>query len=109
MRTVADDIAGAEAEKAKLEHKIKICKAAKGQLLEKARDIKNFSDSVEDLARLMVGMVNLTDNQEIYESSKKDVDKTIKKDSYEEAQKIFDFEYDVNDALEEAGYSDQPA
>lgn len=109
MRSVADDIAQAEAEKSKLDHKIKVCKAAKSQLLEKARDIKNFSDSVEDLARLMIGMVNLSDNQGIYESSKKDVEKTIKKDSYEEAQKIFDFEYDVNDALEEAGYSDQPA
>jgi len=103
MRSVANEIAEAEAEKAKLDHKIKVCKLATLQLLEKARDIKNLSSSTEELAQLMIGMVNLSDNRGIYESSKKDVEKTIKRDCFEHAQSIFDFEYDVTDAFEEAG------
>jgi hypothetical protein len=97
------DIARSEAVKMNLEEKIVIHKLYEKQIIESAREIKNFTDRRDDLATLMIGLVKSADKRRIFEGSLKNAKESIARASKEIGQTYLDLVYTLEDAAHACG------
>ena len=86
METVADEVASWEQTRDHLERRIKAAQADQFAIKEKAREIKNLTDSQPTLARLMVEMISVMDAETQYRNSQKAVIRNIKEYAGESSQ-----------------------
>ncbi len=97
------DVEAVLAEQALLMIKIKASKEREFDIIEKARDLKNLTDTDRELALLMRELVNQKDNQQVWVSKCKDFKKQVAEKVNQVACDMFDLGYDPTSAAKEGG------
>ena len=92
-----DDLRNNLAEQKVLAFKIKKQKDIRSKIIEKARDIRNLTDSESEMARLLKDLVNSRDDQTAYEKRLKDLSNSVKGIVDKYCEGVLEFKYDLDD------------